>query len=216
MVSRKKTIPPQVDVGNFVGINAIPSGTIYAGQLLSVVGAGNKLGGDYTPSTNLAIPIAKAILAADVTASGVLRHDATNPQSGSGLLEFYKIIGVAAAVAPIQDSYQQLGVGKPIVDPTNVTQYTYTYDTDIRRFAIITENDPVVVWLPFTGTDLVASDIGKYLTLSASIDGCVAITADAVRDITVGQILGFSTDTSFMSGTVPGVDAYVKTRLCIR
>lgn len=216
MVARKKTIPPTVDSGNFVGLNCIPSGTIYAGQMLGIVGGGNKLGGDYTPGTNVTIPIVQAISASVVTSSGVLRHNASNPESGTGTLEQYRLIGVAAGGAPIQDVYQQLGVGKPIVDPTNVTQYTYDYDTDVRRFAVITENDPVYVWLPFTGTDLTAADLGEFLTLSASIDGCVAITADAVRDITVGQVLGFSTDTTFMSGTVPGVDAYVKTRLCFR
>lgn len=216
MVARKKTIPPIVDVGTFVGINAIPSGTIYAGQMVQIVGVGNMIGGDYSPSTNLAIPIVKVITAANVTSSGVLKRHATNPESGTLNAEYYKIFGVAAGQGPVQDIYQQLGVGKPIADPTNVTQYQYTSDTDIRRMSIITENDPVILWLPFTGTDLIASDMGKYLTLSASIDGCVALTADGSRDITVGQVLGFSTDTSFMSGTVPGVDAYVKTRLAIR
>ena len=121
MVARKKTIPPLVDVGTFVGINAIPSGTIYQGQMVQIVGVGNMIGGDYSPSTNLAIPIVKVITAANVTSSGVLKRHATNQESGTLNAEYYKIAGVAASRAPVQDTYQQLGVGKPIVAPENIT-----------------------------------------------------------------------------------------------
>ena len=47
MVTKKASIPPLVYRGQPRGFGAIPSGTVYAGQLLSVVGLGQLTGADY-------------------------------------------------------------------------------------------------------------------------------------------------------------------------
>jgi hypothetical protein len=198
MVAKKASIPPLVYRGQPRGFGAIPSGTIYAGQLLSVVGMGNLTGADYNASTNKVVPIVKPIQAADVTASGVTSGTIYNP------------IGVALGDAPIQDTYQQLQVGKPLANPTNATQYQITTDTDVRRMAFVKEGEDVQLWLPFEGS---APSGGDYLTLSASVNGAVTTTATPHTDFTVGQVLGYATDSNFNGVTVSGISAYVLTFL---
>jgi hypothetical protein len=198
MVAKKASIPPLVYRGQPRGFGAIPSGTIYAGQLLGVVGLGQLTGADYNASTNKVVPIVKPIQKADVTASGVLSGTIYNP------------IGVALGDAPIQDTYQQLQVGKPLADPTNATQYQITTDTDVRRMAFVKNGEDVQLWLPFSGS---APSGGDYLTLSTGVDGAVSVTSTPETDFTVGQVLGYSADSNFSGVTVPGISAYVLTFL---
>jgi hypothetical protein len=159
---------------------------------------GNLTGADYNASTNKVVPIVKPIQAADVTASGVTSGTIYNP------------IGVALGDAPIQDTYQQLQVGKPLANPTNATQYQITTDTDVRRMAFVKEGEDVQLWLPFEGS---APSGGDYLTLSASVNGAVTTTATPHTDFTVGQVLGYATDSNFNGVTVSGISAYVLTFL---
>jgi hypothetical protein len=198
MVTKKASIPPLVYRGQPRGFGAIPSGTIYAGQLLGVVGLGQLTGADYNASTNKVVPIVKPIQKADVTASGVLSGTIYNP------------IGVALGDAPIQDTYQQLQVGKPLADPTNATQYQITTDTDVRRMAFVKNGEDVQLWLPFSGS---APSGGDYLTLATGVDGAVSVTSTPETDFTVGQVLGYSADSNFNGVTVPGISAYVLTFL---
>lgn len=198
MVTRKKTIPALVYRGTPVGFGAIPSGTINSGQFVRVTSFGILSGADYNPSTNNIVPVVEVISAQDVKNSGT--------ESGT----LYRPIGIALGDAPIQATYQQLQMGKPLADPTNVTQYTIDTDTDVRRMAIITPNDAVQVWLPYSGS---APSAGDYLTLSSGVDGCVQVSSDVVNDFTVGIVQGYVTDTSFSGVTVTGIDKYVLTTL---
>lgn len=201
MVTRKKEIPDLIYRGMPVGIGAIPDGTVYSGQLVYITGFGILSGADYNPSTNQVVPKVKPISSADVKASG----------TSSGTL--YRPIGVALGDAPIQATYQQLQMGKPLADPYNPTLYTIPTDTDVRRMAIITENDAVQIWLPFSGS---APSAGDYLTFSSGVDGAVQVASDPFAETTVGQVMGYKTDSSFSGVTVPGIYQYVLTQLNIR
>ena len=198
MVTKKASIPPLVYRGQPRGFGAIPSGTIYAGQLLSVVGLGQLTGADYNASTNKVVPIVKPIQAADVISNGQASGTDFSP------------IGVALGDAPIQDTYQQLQVGKPLADPTNATQYQITTDTDVRRMAFIKNGEDVQVWLPYSGA---APAGGDYLTLSSGVNGAVEKTSTPESVFTVGQVLGYAADSNFSGVTVPGISAYVLTFL---
>lgn len=204
MVKRKASIPDLVERGQFRGMGAIPSGTIYSGQLVTIVGFGVISDGDYIPTTNNVVPIVQPVSATLVAASGVA------VASGANL---YPIFGVAAGDAPVQSTYQQLKVGKPLEDPTDVTMYQNTYDTDVRRMAIITENDAVQMWLPYSGS---APSAGDYLTLSSGVDGAVSVTADPITNLTVGIVQGYKADSAYSGVTVPGISAYVLTTLKLR
>jgi len=201
MVTKKASIPDLVYRGTPIGFGAIPSGTIYAGQLLTAKAFGSLTGADWNASTNNVVPVVKPIANADVQASGVT----------SGTI--YKVIGVALADGPVQDTYQQLQYGKPLADPTNVTQYQIPTDTDVRRIAYIKPGEDVQLWLPYSGAAPVAGD---YLTLSAGADGVVTKTATPETDFTIGVTLGYTTDTSFLGVTVPGISAYVLTHLDLK
>lgn len=201
MVKRKESIPALIYRGMPVGYGAIPSGTIYSGQLLTVAGWGVLSGADYSvngSANNKVVPKLKAILSANVGASGTA--------SGTA----YKVIGVALGNAPIQSQYQQLQVGKPLADAYNVTQYEILTDTDVRRFAFATPNDAIQVWLPFSGS---APSAGDYLTLSSGVDGAVSVSSTPHEDFTVGNVLGYQQASNFSGVTVPNIDAYVLTIL---
>lgn len=201
MVKRKESIPELIYRGTPVGFGAIPSGSIYSGQLLVVAGWGVLSGADYSvngSANNKVVPKLKALLAANVGASG----------TASGTT--YKVIGVALGDAPIQSQYQQLQAGKPLAAPTNVTQYEILTDTDVRRFAYITPNDNVQVWLPFSGS---APSAGDYLTLGSGVDGSVSVSSTPHEDFTIGNVLGYQQAANFSGVTVPNIDAYVLTNL---
>lgn len=204
MVKKKAEIPALVFRGDFVGYNAIPSGTIYTGQLLKyTLASGINLGGDYPPTVNNEVPILAAISSADVKASGVV--DLQN-----GGID-YNIAGVAFGRAPIQATYQQLQMGRPLADATDVTQYLpSTTDTDVRRFAFIVESDDCELWLPFSGSQ---PNTGDWLTLSSGIDGAVQVASTASGTIKIGRVLGYRSDSSYSGVTVPGISAYVLTKL---
>ena len=199
MVKKKESIPELIYRGTPVGMGAIPSGSIYSGQILRVSGWGVLSGADYSvnsSSSNKVVPKLKAVSASDVGASG----------TASGTQ--YGVVGIALGDAPIQAQYQQLQAGKPLSDPTNVTQYEILTDTDVRRFAFITENDAVQMWLPFSGS---APSAGDYLTLSSGVDGAVQVSATPHEDLTVGVVMGYQQASNFSGTTVPLIDAYVLT-----
>ena len=201
MVKKKESIPELIYRGTPVGFGAIPSGSIYSGQLLQISGWGVLSGADYSvngSSANKVVPKLKAIPSADVGASGT--------QSGTT----YGCVGVAIGNAPIQSQYQQLQAGKPLADPTNVTQYELLTDTDVRRFAFATPNDAIQVWLPFSGS---APSAGDYLALSSGVDGAVSVSATPHEDFTVGLVMGYQQAANFSGTTVPLIDAYVLTIL---
>lgn len=202
MVKRKTTIPALVYRGTPVGFGAIPDGNVYSGQLLQVTGWGINSGADYTPtgsgSYNNVVPKLKAVSAADVAVSGI----------ASGTI--YKIVGVALGNAPLQDQYQQLQAGKPLADPYNATLYAIPTDTDVRRFAWISVNDAVQVWLPYSGA---VPSPGDFLTLSSGVDGAVSVTSTPDTVFTVGNVLGYKKSSQFSGVTVSGIDAYVLTVL---
>jgi hypothetical protein len=207
MVKKKAEIPALVFRGDFVGYNAIPSGTIYSGQLLKFTAAsGVNLGGDYPPTISNEVPTLAAISSADVEASGVV-----NIQNG-GI--DYNIAGVAFGQAPLQATYQQLQMGRPLADATDVTQYLpTTTDTDVRRFAYIVESDDCELWLPFSGTQ---PEIGTWLTLSSGVDGCVSPAATTSGTILIGRVIGYKEDSTYSGVTVPAINKYVLTKLDIR
>jgi len=199
MVKRKASIPALVYRGTPVGFGAIPSGTVYSGQLVTIRGWGILSGADFVATgANNVVPIVQAVQSSQVGASG--------SYSGSR----YGVVGVALGDAPIQATYQQLQMGKPLANATNVTQYTITTDTDVRRMALITPNDAVQLWLPLSGT---APTAGQYLTLSSGVDGAVEVTTTPETDFTIGQAWGYSTDANFSGVTVPGIQKYVLTVL---
>lgn len=201
MVKRKESIPELIYRGTPMGYGAIPSGTIYSGQLLKVVGWGVLSGADYSinsSSANKVVPKLTPVTSAEVGASG----------TASGTQ--YKVIGVALGNAPIQSQYQQLQAGKPLADAINVTQYELLTDTDVRRFAWVSNKDTVQMWLPFSGS---APSAGDYLTLSSGVDGAVSVSATPHEDFTVGMVLGYQQASNFSGVTVPLIDAYVLTVL---
>lgn len=204
MVKKKESIPALIYRGTPVGYGAIPSGSIYSGQLLRISGWGVLSGADYSVNAsafNKVVPIMKAISASEVGASGT--------QSGTQ----YGVVGVAIGDAPIQSQYQQLAVGKPLAAPTNVTQYEILTDTDVRRFAFATPNDAIQLWLPYSGS---TPSAGDYLALSSGVDGAVQVSANPFVDFTVGQIMGYQQAANFSGTTVPLIDAYVLTILTFK
>ena len=201
MVKKKESIPELVYRGTPVGFGAIPSGSVYSGQLLVARGWGVLSGADYSvngSANNKVVPKLTAVSSSDVGASGT--------SSGTQ----YGVIGVAIGDAPIQAQYQQLQAGKPLANPTNVTQYETLTDTDVRRFSFATPNDAIQLWLPFSGS---APSAGDFLTLSSGVDGAVQVSASPFTDFTVGQVLGYQQASNFSGTTVPNIDAYVLTNL---
>jgi len=203
---RLNSIPPVVAVEDYWG-GIVASGASFDASIVLGISSGTNIRAEWSAETSIEEVVLTPILASDVASLGVNRFAALGaagtPVSGSGLLEHYRIAGVAATAAPIQDTFVNWGFSDSI---QNVTHYESVYGGtnkfgDARKVALRRNG---LLYIRFSGASAPAS--GYYAQPSSGSDGFAEATpsGSAAVNITYGKVHGYASGSNIGGLTTAG------------
>jgi len=206
MTTRLNSIPPVVAIEDYWG-GIVASGASFPSSVVLGITDRQDILAEWTPEEFADEIIIDTIKALDVATNGLglfadLGAEGT-PVSGSGNLENYKIVGVSATAAPVQDTFVNWGFTGSIQD---VSHYQSTYGGqdhfgDARKVAL---RHTGLLWILFSGAT--APLFGLYTSPSSGTDGYAEATASgsAAVQITYGKTLGYASGSNIGGLTANG------------
>ena len=206
MVVRLNSIPTVVAVEDYWG-GIIAAGSTFPASTVVGIVSGTNIRAEWSPAESIEEVVLAPISAAEVVDEGIdlfgLTPNTGVALSGSGLLEHYKIAGVAATGAPIQDLFINWGFANSI---QNITQYSSTYGGtdkfgDARKVAL---RHTGLIYILFSGA--LAPVIGHYTTASSGSDGFAQVLASGSASVSInyGKTYGYASGANIGGLTVDG------------
>jgi len=208
MVVRLNSIPVVVAVEDYWG-GIIASGASFPASTVLGIVSGTNIRAEWSPETSIEEVVLSPILASDVASLGhklyadVVGTGSAGVMSGSGLLEHYKIAGVASTAAPIQDTFINWGFANSI---QNITHYDSVYGGtskfgDARKVSL---RHTGLIYILFSGAS--APVIGQYTAPSSGTSGFAQVLASgsAAVSITYGKTYGYASGSNIGGLTTAG------------
>ncbi len=214
---RLNAIPPVVAILDYWG-GIVASGASFDASVVLGIQSGTNIRAEWSPETSREEVVLTPILATDVAslgtklyadifsgsiASGTVAIDI--PISGSGLLEHYRIAGVAATAAPVQDTFVNWGFAGSI---ENVTDYSSTYGGtnkfgDARKVALRNRG---LLYIRFSGAVVTEPPSGHYVRPSSGSDGFAEICPSGSASVLInyGKIFGYASGSNIGGLTTAG------------
>jgi len=205
MTTRLNSIPPVVAVEDYWG-GIVASGASFTSSVVLGIVSGTAIRAEWSPETSLEEVVLTPILASDVATLGTklfadiysgsiqLTGSAIDiPISGSGLLEHYRIAGVAATGAPVQSTFVNWGFANSIQD---VSLYDSVYGGtskfgDARKVAL---RQTGLIYIMYSGVGADAPAIGGYCQPSSGSDGYAELMASGTAAVLInyGKVYGYA------------------------
>lgn len=205
---RLNSIPVVVAIEDYWG-GIVASGASFNAHVVLSIVSGTNIRAEWSPETSIEEVVLTPILASDVASLGhrkfaVMGASGTHV-SGSGLLEHYKVAGVAATAAPIQDTFVNWGFDGTI---QNVTHYQSVYGGtnkfgDARKVAL---RHTGLIYISYSGAVVDAPIIGQYVQPSSGSNGFAEIcpSGSAAIHINYGKVFGYASGSNIGGLTTAG------------
>lgn len=201
MTVRLNSIPTVVAVEDYWG-GIIADGQQFPASVVLGIVSGTQIRAEWSPETSSEEVVLAPISAADVASLGTELF-LGGALSGTGLLEHYKIAGISATGAPIQELFVNWGFANSI---QNVTQYSSTYGGtdkfgDARKVSL---RHTGLIYILFSGAE--APPIGHYTAPSSGSNGFAEVLASGAASISInyGKTYGYASGSNIGGLTVGG------------
>jgi len=198
---RLNSIPTVVAVEDYWGGIIADSNQFPASTVLGMV-SGTQIRAEWSPETSYEEVVLKPIQAADVASLGTALF-LGGALSGTGLLEHYKIAGVAATGAPIQDLFVNWGFANSIM---NISHYSSVYGGtskfgDARKVAL---RHTGLIYILYSGAS--APPIGHYTAPSSGSSGFAQALASGSASVSInyGKTYGYASGSNIGGLTTDG------------
>ena len=202
MTVRLNSIPTVVAVEDYWGGIIADSQQFPASTVLGIV-SGTNIRAEWSPEESSEEVVLSPISAAEVASEGIALF-LGGALSGTGLLEHYKIAGVAATGAPIQDLFVNWGFANSI---QNITHYSSVYGGtskfgDARKVAL---RHTGLIYILFSGAS--APVIGHYTSPSSGTNGFAEALASGAASVSInyGKTYGYASGSNIGGLTTNGV-----------
>jgi len=202
MTVRLNSIPVVVAVEDYWG-GIIASGASFPASVVLGIVSGTNIRAEWSPEESIEEVVLQPVSAIDVGSLGTALF-LGGALSGTGLLEHFKIAGVAATGAPVQSTFVNWGFANSI---QNITHYDSEYGGtskfgDARKVAL---RHTGLIYILYSGAS--APTIGHYASPSSGTNGFAEATASgsASVSITYGKVYGYASGSNIGGLTANGV-----------
>lgn len=201
MTVRLNSIPTVVAVEDYWG-GIIDTGSQFPASTVLGIVSGTAIRAEWSPEESFEEVVLRPISAAKVASVGTALF-LGGALSGSGVLEDYKIAGISATGAPIQELFVNWGFANSI---QNITTYSSVYGGtskfgDARKVAL---RHTGLIYILYSGAS--APPIGQYTTASSGTDGFAEALASGAASVSInyGKTYGYASGANIGGLTTAG------------
>lgn len=198
---RLNSIPTVVAVDDFWG-GIIASGSQFPSSVVLSIVSGTNIRAEWSPEESFEEVTLQPVSAADVASLGTALF-LGGALSGTGLLEHYRIAGVAGTGAPIQELFVNWGFANSIM---NISTYSSVYGGtnkfgDARKVAL---RHTGLIYILFSGAE--APAIGHYTAPSSGTNGFAEVLASGSASVSInyGKTYGYASGSNIGGLTTDG------------